>query len=106
MNQDMRAKFLSTYQNAHPRDYDAMVQVEADEQMAIAGDLRTPRNQKAAELVAQERIQKWADEAHEFVIGSVNFPLSSFVAGHRRACVWAVLVGREAKGETLRVEDK
>lgn len=102
MNQDMRAKFLSTYPAAHSHDYDAMVQVEADEQMAVAGDLRTPKNQKAAELVAQERIQTWADGAQEYAISRGGFTLASFVASHRRACVWAVLIGREAAGEALR----
>ncbi len=53
------------------------------------------------ERTAQARIQKWAYEAAEFAIGG-NFTLSGFVASHRRACVWAVLIGREAAGEALR----
>ena len=102
METDLRTKFLTAYPNAHAADYDAMVQDEAENEMREFKRRSTARNWTNAYQVAQERIQRWADEAHEYAICRGGFTIASFVASHRRACVWAVLVGREAKGETLR----
>ncbi len=48
-----------------------------------------------AVTAAHERILQWIATADEFAIDDV----ASFVASHRRACVWAVLVGQRLKEE-------
>ncbi len=49
-----------------------------------------------AVATAHERILQWIATADEYQVNDV----ASFVASHRRACVWAVLVGQRLSKET------
>ncbi|NBW07838.1 MAG: hypothetical protein EBR82_07405 [Caulobacteraceae bacterium] len=85
--------FLSAYPRAMTADYVFMVEKEANHEMERRKIRRTMGNIKEARETAEKRIQAWADESEEYNIER----LSTFVASHRPACVWAVLIGREAK---------
>lgn len=101
MNSEAKKKFLSDYPAANGGDYERMVEEEARIERAEMEMHNTAKCIRISEEVAQDRIQRWADEADEYVIGRNGFTVSGFVASHRRACVWAVFIGREAKGEKL-----
>ncbi len=47
---------------------------------------------------AHERILQWIATADEYQVDDV----ASFIASHRRACAWAVLVGQRLKEEQTR----
>ena len=74
-------------------DYQRMVDSEVDSLFAKWKIEDQPRDEEKAIDLAAGYIQQWYDTGLEFQLD--NVPISSFVADHRMACVWAVLLRRE-----------
>lgn len=85
--------FIKAYPNASIYDYVSMVDKESDQELERRKMRRTARNIQDARDIAARRIMEWANSAGEFRLS----PMSTFVASHRPACVWAVMIGNEAR---------
>ena len=71
-------------------NYTNMLRLETDEILSVAKRERRQLKYPEAEAEAADRILKWAATANEYVLTD----LPRFVAGHRPACVWAVLTAQ------------
>ena len=75
----------------HARDLESCMSDEADYWQRPGG---APGFREAVET-AHGHMLNWLDRAHEFHV-DIDDPedIARFVAGHRRACVWAILISR------------
>jgi len=80
----------ATFNAEFPCDETQYITMHRDETQAIIDSNTKYRERWAvAGLQAEERLLLWARSATDYRVSDLPW----FIASHRRACVWAVLVG-------------
>ena len=79
----------------HERDLESCIARESEFWQRESGGDFPDAVEKAHELMLE-----WIEHAHEFKVDDNLGDVASFVASHRSACVWAILISKHHRQTT------